>query len=548
MTRTVPVRGVTAYPRRERRHWADAQVARLTARLIRRGVSWLALALAGYLVIEVLTYERTYPDMASRMKLVTLSDDPAMRMLQGVPHAVETSGGFVVWDAGWILAAIVGIWAMLVAGRLLRGEEESGRAELVLVAPVRPARVVLVQLAVLAGAVAVLGAAVAVPLAVLGTGVAGSVLFGLGLAGLAATFAAVAAVIAQLLQVRRRVTAASSAVFGVLFLLRMAADSAGSRGWLRWFTPFGWLEELHPYRDPSRPALAVSLTVPVVLGGVALALRTRRDTGGALITEADHARARLRLLGGPVAFAWRGTRGMLAGWLLGIAGYAFVMGALTATVLDFAADNPGYQRLRESLGWDAADLARGFVGFMGTLMGLLIALYTCWRIGAARAEEAAGRLDHVLVRPVTRRRWLGGHVLLTLASAVLLALASAVAMWAGAAMTDAGIGPADTLAANLNPLPVAALAMGLAVLLFGGAPRLTVPASVAATVTCYLIEMIGPALNWPDPILNLSPFHHLANVPAEPFAAPAAAVMVLVAVLLGIGGFVLFERRDLTGD
>jgi len=344
------------------------------------------------------------------------------------------------------------------------------------------------------------------------------------------------------------VTAASAAVFGLVFLLRMAANSADARGWLRWFTPFGWLDELHPYRDPGWAALTVLLAAPAVLAFAAVALRTRRDAAGALISEPDRARARLRGLGGPVAFAWRGTRGMLGGWLLGIAGYAVVSGALIVTALDFMADDPNYQRALETIGWDAADVAEGFAGVMGILIGLLIALYACWRVGAARAEEAAGRLDHVLARPVGRRRWLGGHVALTLASALLLALAAAAAMWAGAAATGAGVGFADTLAANLNPLPVAVLATGLAVVLFGIRPRLTVPGSAAAVVIAYLVEMIGPALDWPGTVLDVSPFHHLASVPAEPFEPVAAAVMTAVGVLLIAVGLVLFERRDLTGD
>jgi ABC-2 type transport system permease protein len=548
MSRAIPVRQAAVRPGLERGHSAPMRVARLTTRLIRRGVCWLIPVVAFYVAVEVFSYEQTYPDAASRQKLAALSDDPAMRMLQGVPHAVDTPGGFVAWDAGWMLAAIIGIWALLVAGRLLRGEEESGRAELVLAGPIRPARVVLVQEAVIAGAALAAGASAAATLALMGAGTAGSVVFGLGLAGFAATFAGVAAVLAQLLQVRRRVTAASAAVFGLSFLLRMAANSADSRGWLRWFTPFGWLDELHAYRAPSWAALIVLLAVPAVLTCAAVVLRTRRDTAGALIAAPDRARARLRLLGGPAAFAWRGTRGMLTGWLLGIAGYGFVAGTLIVTALDFMAEDANYQRVLETIGWDAADVAEGFAGIMGILIGLLIALYACWRVGAARAEEAAGRLDHVLASPVTRRRWLGGHVALTLASALLIALAAGVAMWAGGAATGAGVGFADMLAANLNPLPVAVLATGMAVLLFAVRPRLTVPGSAAAVVVAYLVEMIGPALDWPDPVLAGSPFHHLASVPAEPFEPVAAAVLTGVGMLLIAAGGLLFERRDLTGE
>ncbi|QKW36989.1 hypothetical protein HUT06_25715 [Actinomadura sp. NAK00032] len=519
MSRAIPACRDAVRPSLEHPHSAPIRVGLLTARLIRRGVGWLVPAVAFYAAVEVFSYEQTYPDAASRQKLAALSDDPAMRMLQGIPHAVDTPGGFVAWDAGWMLAAIIGIWALLVAGRLLRGEEESGRAELVLAGPMRPARVVMVQEAVIAGAALAAGASAAVTMAVTGAGNSGSAVFGLGLAGFAATFAGVAALFAQIFQVRRRVTAASAAVFGLSFLVRMAANSADSRGWLRWFTPFGWLDELHAYRGLGWLALTVLLAAPAALACVAVALRTRRDTGGALLKEPDRARARLRGLGGPVAFAWRGTRGMLAGWLLGIAGYAFTAGALIVTALDFMAEDPSYQRVLETIGWDAADVAEGFAGIMGILIGLLIALYACWRIGAARAEEAGGRLDHVLARPIARRRWLGGHIVLTSGSALLLALAAAAAMWAGASATGAGIGFADTLAATLNPVPVAVLATGLAVLLFGAEPRLTVPGSAASVVVAYLVEMIGPALHWTGPVLDISPFHHIASVPAEPFRA-----------------------------
>ncbi|WP_067461224.1 ABC transporter permease [Actinomadura macra] len=548
MNGTVPLRGRVPRVSVESGRPAGVQVARLTVRLIRRGALWLALVVGFYMAVEVFSYEQTYPDAAARLRLAKLGDDPAMRMLQGIPHAVETPGGFVVWDAGWMLAAIIGIWALLVTGRLLRGEEESGRAELVLAAPVSPARVVLVQAAVVTAAAVLTGAAAAAVLTAMGTGVVGSVLFGLALSGVAATFAGVAAIASQLFQIRRRATGISAAVFGILFLLRMGANSADSRGWLRWLSPFGWLDELHPYREPRWGVLAVSLIAPAALFAIAVRLRGARDTGGALITGNDRARARYRLLGGPTAFAWRGGEGMLAGWLLGIAAYAFMSGALVATVTDFVADDPDYRKVLESMGWDAADAAEGFAGLMGVLIGLLIALYSCWRIGAARAEEATGRLDHVLTRPVTRSRWLSGHVLLTFATSVLLALASALAMWAGAAVTGADLGLADSLAANLNPLPVVLLAAGLAVLLLGARPRLTVTGSVAATSTAYLVEMIGPALNWPDPVLGLSPFHHLAKVPAEPFRPLAAVTMTALAVLLAVAGGVLFDRRDLTGD
>lgn len=530
------------------RHHADRAVARLTARLIRRGTVLLAASVAAYTAIEVFTYLATYPDAASRGRLASLQDNPALRMLQGVPHAVDTPGGFVAWDGGWVLVSVVGMWALITTGRLLRGEEEYGRAELVLAGPVRAGRAVLAQLLVLATASGVVGAATALVLSAAGTGAAGSVVFGLAVTGFGATFAGVSAVSAQVFEVRRRAIGAAAAAFGLSFLVRMLANSSSSRGWVRWLTPFGWMDDLAPYREPRWEALLALLVAPVLLGAVAVRLRGGRDTGGALLAEPDRRQPRSRLLGGPVAFAWRGTQGMLTGWLIGVTAYAFVIGATVRTVTDFIASDPNYRKVLRTIGWDAAQATKGYLAVMGLVAGLLLALYACWRVGAARAEEATARLENILTRPVSRRRWLGGHALLTVATLLLLAMATGLAVWAGTAVGGARVGVADALASVLNTLPVVILFAGLAVLVYATRPRLTVAASASAAVAAYLVQLIGPALKWPGWVLDLSPFHHLAAVPSQPFAPTSGAVMTglgLAAVLAGLG---LFERRDILGE
>ncbi|MGY1455182.1 hypothetical protein [Streptomyces sp. SS8] len=545
MARAVPVPRAA---RPARRHRTEAAIARLAARLIRRGTLVLALSTALYAVVEVLTYLAAYPDAASRRTISTFQDNPAVRMLQGVPHAVDTPGGFAAWDAGWILAAIAGIWALLTTGRLLRAEEETGRAESVLAAPVRAGRALLANLLVVAAAITVIGAAIAAALALSGAAAAGSALFGLGVAGFAATFAGVCAVTAQLFEVRRRATGTAAAVLGASFLLRMAANSSDSRGWLRWLTPFGWMDELHAYRDPRWAALLLLLAAPVLLGAAAVRLRALRDTGGALIAGSDSRRARLGLLGGPTAFAWRGTQGMLAGWLTGVTLYALVTGSVARAVADFVAEQASYREMLQRLGWDLRRVTEGYLGTMGLLFGLLLCLHACWRIGAARAEEAAGRLESTLTRPVSRRRWLGGHILLALAASLLIAAVAALAVWAGSVAGGADVEAAGAFGSVLNTLPVVVLLTGLAVLVYGIAPRLTVGLPVAVAVAAYLVETIGTALDWPEAVLDLSPFHHLATVPVEPFEPLPAAVMTGLGLSAVLAGVAAFQRRDVTGD
>jgi ABC-2 type transport system permease protein len=526
---------------------AAVAVAALNARLVRRGAALLALAVGSYVAVELVSYLATYPDAASRQRLAAFQDNPALRMLQGIPHAVDTPGGFVMWDGGWILAVILGLWGLLTASRLLRGEEDAYRIETVLAGPVPATRVVRVQLAVIGVALGLAGLVIAAVLVGWGCGVAGSLLFGAGLTGFAATQAGTAAVLAQVVGVRRRVIGISTMLFGLGFVLRMAANSADSRGWLRRLTPFGWLDQLHPFADNRWPALAPLLLAPLVLAAVAVALRSRRDTGGALLSGADRRRANLRMLGSPLGIAWRTSRGVLTGWLVGLSVYCFMIGTLVRAVVDFLTGDPSYERVLRAFGMDTAQVGRSYAGVMGVLTGLVVALYACWRIGAARGEEAGGLLEHLLTRPVPRWRWLGGHALLAAGSAAVLSLAASVSLWLGSALTGGPLEAGDTVPMALNALPVTVLFGGLAILSFGVAPRLTVGLSVGTASLAYLIELIGPALKWPAWVLDASPFHHVAPVPAEPFALLPAAVLVAAGLAAALAGMAAFNRRDLTG-
>jgi ABC-2 type transport system permease protein len=457
-------------------------------------------------------------------------------------------GGFVAWDAGWVLASITGLWALLTTGRLLRREEETGRTELVLTAPVAAAHATRLQLVVLGAAVCVPGAVAALVLVAAGTPATGAVAFGVGLAGFAGTFAAVSAVAAQFFEVPRRATSAAAAVFGGAFLLRMLANSDAARQALRWATPFGWLDNLHPYPAADRTALVPLLAAPVVLGVIAVRLRSVRDTGAGLLVQRDSREPHLRMLHSPAAFAWRQARGMLSGWLIGICAYALVMGTTAKAITDFAVSDPNYRKVLQAMGLDLNQATKGYLAVMGSLLGLLLALHACWQIGAARAEEASGRLEHTLTRPVARGRWLGAYAVLAVTATLAITVVAALALWTGTAVTGADTGIADAFSALGNTLPLTVLFAGLAVLAYGASARHSLAITVTVTVTAYLVQLIGPALDWPRWLLDLSPFHHLAQVPAQSFAPLSATVMVLLGAAAVAGGLAAFARRDLMGD
>jgi ABC-2 type transport system permease protein len=527
---------------------AQRAVLALSTRLVRRGALVLAAAAGAYVALEVVSYERSYPDAASRAHLATYQDNPSVRIVQGLARNVDTIGGFVAWDGGWFLETVAGIWALLAVLRLTRGDEETDRSALLLAVPLPATRVLLLQLGTVVGAGVLLGATTAAALAPFGVPVGRAALFGLGLAGFTATVAGLAGVTAQLFDLRRRAVGAAAGLLALAYLLRMVANATDRLGWLRWASPYGWMDNLTPYGDPSALALLL-LVVAGPVGTVLLAtrLRARRDMGGATLRSTDRRRPHPRLLGSPVGFAWRSSRLVLLAWATGLCLYAVLIGSLLPSLTDFVLEDPGTRKALEDFGIDVADITAGMVSFMAVMYGLAFALFACWRIGAARTEEESGRADLLLARPLSRTRWLGGHLVLATGSVVLLAVVTGLSTWAGGAVVAADLTVWQALCAALNPLPAVLLFLALAVLLLGVRPRLTVALSASAAGVAYLLPVLGAALSLPTWVLDLSPFQHLAAVPARPYALTSGVVMTVLAVLTAVVGVRSFVRRDLVG-
>ena len=524
-------------------------VLTLYARLTRRGALLMAVGVAVCVAIEVASYNAAYPNGVSPLQFKMFEDNPTVRMMQGAPIALDSAGGFTVWDGGWMIQLLVAVWALLTTSRLLRGEEDVERTDLVLAGPIRTTRATALSPVIVAAAALLIGVATTVTMLCVQDRTEGSVLLVLALAGVTATFASVAAVTSQLVNVRRRAAALAAGVLAVAYILRMVGNSTDARSWVRWTTPLGWMDELKPYGDPDLRALLPMLVIPVLLAALAVMLRARRDIGGALLATDAGREPHLRLLGSPTAFAWRSNRAVLLGWILVLGAYAAVMGALISTMIDWLAKDESYQKIMTDLGLDQALTILGFLGLIGVVFGVAVALQVAWRMGAARGEEESGRVEAILARPVSRLRWLGGHALLSLLGGALLLATTGTALYLGVAASGSDeITWDNSMRSVLNALPVVVLIGGLAVFSFGLLPRLTVAITVTVTVVGYIVTLLGPALSWPAWVLNLSPFTHLAWVPAVPWAATSGIVMTCLGlVLLGIG-LLAFNRRDVVGS
>ncbi|MFK4799245.1 ABC transporter permease [Streptomyces sp. MPA0124] len=483
------------------------------------------------------TLESLYGTAAERADLMRqMETNSSLRALVG-PVFDDSLGALTAWRVGLYAGALAAVMSLLIVVRHTRDEEESGRQEVVASGMV--GRRAPLTAALLAAAVANAALAVLVAAGLAGQGAAGALALGLGVAAVGMLFATTAAIVAQLTESARLARGLTAAVLGGAFVLRAAGDSGTDDGSsvLTRVSPLGWLENVRAFADERWWVLLLLAGAAAAQGAVAYALAGRRDLGMSFLpTRPGPAAGRLRTAG---ALAWRLQRGSVLGWSTGFLLAGAVYGGMTEGAADLVGDNEQAREIIERMGGQAG-LTDAFVSAMVGMLGLIAALYVVASVLRLGGEETSGRAEPVLAGAVGRLRWAAGHLVIAFGGAALIMLLAGLGFAAG---YGRDLGP--VLGACLVQLPAVWVIGGAAVLLHGLLPRAAVAAwAVAGAV--LLLGWVGPALDVPQALLDVSPYGHLPKLPGGEMSWPPVLVLLLIAGALVAAGLAGLRRRDLT--
>jgi ABC-2 type transport system permease protein len=482
------------------------------------------------------TLEGLYGTAAERADLIRqMETNSSLRAMVG-PVFGDSLGALTAWRAGVYAGALAAVMSLLVVVRHTRDEEESGRQELVASGMV--GRRASLTAALLAAAVANGVLALLLTAGLAGQGTTGALALGLGIAGVGMVFATMAAIVAQLTESARLARGLTAAVLGAAFVLRAAGDSATDDGSsvLTWVSPLGWLENLRPYADERWWVLALLAGAVLLQGAVAYGLAGRRDVGMSFLpTRPGPATGRLGSAG---ALAWRLQRGSVLGWSIGFLLAGVVYGGMTEGAADLVGDNDNARRILERMG-GRSGLTDTFLASMTGMLGLVAALYIVASVLRLHGEETSGRAEPVLANAVGRLRWAAGHLVIAFGGSALIMLLAGLGLAAGYGKETGPI-----LGACLVQVPAVWVIGGAAVLLHGVLPR-GAAAAWALAGAVLLIGWVGPALDVPQAVLDVSPFGHLPKLPGGSMEWGPVVVLTGLAVVLVAAGLAGLRRRDM---
>jgi ABC-2 type transport system permease protein len=522
------------------------QVAR---RAVRSGAAW-GLVFGLFIVVQTHAYTSTYKTQAARDLLArSYGSNVAMNALLGSERAVNTVAGFASWRFVGILSVLGSIWGLLTSTRLMRGEEDAGRYDLLLAGPTTRRRAGGQALAGLGAgllalfALTVAGAIVTGRSPSAGFSLAQCLYFSVTLVAGAAMFLAIGALASQLASTRRRAAAMAGVVFGLAYALRMVADTNQGLHWLIWLSPLGWVEETRPLTHPNPVALLPVLILLIAVTAVTLQLAGTRDAGAASLPGRDSAPPHLTLLGRPAGLAVRLMRPVALAWLFAVAAFAVLIGTTAESSAQDAAGSQGIQQAIGRLGGHGSLVADG-IGLEFLILALLTALIAVGQITAMRTEEADGYLENLLVRPVSRVAWFAGRLGLSCLLLLAAGLLAGMGAWAGVASQPSGIRFWSLLTAGLNVVPPALFLLGLGALVLGAWPRLTSHVVYGYLAWSFLVEFAGGVIHTSHWLLDTSVFFHMVPAPAASPDWSSMAVLTGLGVAGAVLGGLLLGRRD----
>jgi ABC-2 type transport system permease protein len=275
-------------------------------------------------------------------------------------------------------------------------------------------------------------------------------------------------------------------------------------------------------------------------------LAGHRDVGTSTWPDRTTRAPRLRLLSGPTGLTLRLIRSSTVWWTVSVAIAGLLMG-IVAEAAGTTIVGSSVQQEFSRLGAPGSGIGT-FLGIAFMIIAIVVAFETAALVNAARAEEAEGRLDHLLAAAVSRSRWFSGRLAAAAGALVLSGVAAGTFAWIGTVTQGSGPSFPAALQAGLNAVPPAIFLLGVGALALGLRPRLATAAVYVVLGWSALVELAGGFFTQNHWVLDTSLFRQMASAPAVAPDWQANGVLAGLGLAAMILGGIALGRRDLQGE
>ena len=479
--------------------------------------------------------------------------NPVILLFRGLPSGTG-QGAFMVFLIFPWLAMLAAFMSTFLAVRHTRGDEESGRAELISATPA--SRTLPFVATATHGLLAnvLLGALTAGAFLAVGLDVEGAVLTGAAVGAVGVTFLGVGLLAAQLMRTSRGANAMAVWTLVVTFVLAGIGNAIGTpsddltrmeSSWLTWLSPFGWGENTRAFDENLWWPAALALGVGVLLIAVSAMLVSARDLGGSFIAERRARADASAALSSPSGLVWRLTRGAVIGWAVGGLLVGILSTSLASIVQEVGASNPAVENILRQISGEGS-IEQGTVTTFFTMLGVLAACAAVQVVCRARQEEAHGTAEPLLAAPVGRVQWLADYLVVALLAIVLVVAAAVGGAAIGIASQDGDMDLMRTVVVvGAGQVAGASVFLVVTALAFVLVPRLTIALGWTLVVLGMMLGLFGPLFQFPDWLVHLSPIAVTPTMVGDEVDLRGLWWLLLATGVGAAASLALMRRREL---
>jgi ABC-2 type transport system permease protein len=484
------------------------------------------------------------------------------------PIAVDTPGGYATFKYGGTIL-LIGIWALSTGSRVLRGEEEQGRLDVLLSVPESRLRLAIEKLAAIWTALLAMGLLIALITYVGGTrALAGyafgeASLFALNIVLTCAVFAGLALFISQFTQERGTAAGLTGALFVLAILLDMVHRVIKDTEWISQLSPvyyYNLNKPLVPGWSVNLLGYGVLLGSAIVLSAAAVYLFVRRDVGGTVplpfwlrLPQRPPSKklpvgewSLQSLYGRSLAMVARPS----AWWTVGIAGFAVWMVVIVkqteAQLVSIAASSPFFKQVMSALGGSSVVGNSTILSALFFFLPVGLMAYAVVQTNRWAADEEEGRLELVLATPQSRLGVLFARYGALTTAVILIGIVTLLATWLTSSLEGVKLDGSHVTAASLGMIPLGLLVAALGYF-FAGWLRTAIDTGLLSLLVAawVFISLLGPDLKFPEGVLRVSPLYYYGTPLLNGLNAVNTAGLLLVAAAALALASARFASKDL---
>jgi ABC-2 type transport system permease protein len=509
--------------------------------------------LGGMMLAAASAVSSFFPTPQSRLEVDKLiaTIPSSMSGLFGNPVKVGTLGGMMNWKYGPFFALGTGLWSILALSGTLAGEAARGSLDIVASAPLGKRRVALEKLT---AHLTTLWLAMAITafLAWAGAGLWGDASLGDAIAPLSAIgfalwvgfialfFGGLAFALAPLLG-----RSGSAGVAGAALVVAWISNGYDALATIAFFSPWKWTtSHAALVGQYDWPALALVGIVAAVFLVAGVEVFARRDLGVTLGVSTPGLPAATLGVRGPARRAFGDQLPRALAWGIGLGLFGAMLASLVGSLAGEIAKAPDYERIFKTLFPDYdVTTAGGFLQLYVNMLFIIAGYAGATLVAKWASDETEGRLEMLLGTPLARSRWVIGGGIGAFVAVIIMTACFDFGIGLGAASANIDTGGAITGTALLGLYAAAVVGVGIAI---GGLWRTSLAAEIAAVAVTatFLIDLLAPALNWPDWIHQLALTAHMGKPMIgiwDPAGIAACLIIAVGGVALGAWGM---RRRD----